>query len=562
MFATMQETQPARPLRRTHRTIAVTVTVAVTCTVATISANVTPAHANSSDADDIYGLVDARDATVAIATGTDHVAVWVCRVPTDTTDPTWTGNRRRVNHTPEQLATWANTRVAPHWTTTSGGRYRSIFHPAGTITLTAHEGPTQCRDRAIDASGNATSVLAVDNTTATGGYASGGVLGRNLTDPAAYTGRGAYVGGGTITEGPRLVLHELGHTLHWPHSSANGDEYGNEHDLMSAARVDDTLALNLYASGWLDTKDITVLHSGKTAHLGAGHHTLAALWGPDGRWLSIEQRHGHALAHIVTVHRRNVATAELLPGPAGGLWPPGSHLDALTWTVTIAEGLDGTITATAGASTDGRLHAAVTWAKAVWRDLTGTAISDHDAIVWLTGPVQTQGARRAVESLARDETWIGHLVDGWYRDTLGRPGDDNGRRWWIDTVAQGNIDVERAGAYFYASSEWRSRFADTGTWIDGLYQAVLQRTADTEGRAWWTTYTGDHGEWATAWRIYQSVESRQRRVDQLYRKLLGRGSDAEGVTYWAERITGEGDIALAGELTMTGEYLQRALNGA
>ncbi len=54
------------------------------------------------------------------------------------------------------------------------------------------------------------------------------------------THRGAWVGGGSTAESqllnPSVVVHEIGHTLHWPHSylaNANYDEYDNPVDVMS-----------------------------------------------------------------------------------------------------------------------------------------------------------------------------------------------------------------------------------------------------------------------------------------------------------------------------------------
>ena len=78
------------------------------------------------------------------------------------------------------------------------------------------------------------------------------------------------------------VTHEIGHTLHWPHSFAGfGTEYDNPTDVMSATPVagwcskplgggtytwpciaPNTLAFNRFAAGWIDESQVQLQTSG------------------------------------------------------------------------------------------------------------------------------------------------------------------------------------------------------------------------------------------------------------------------------------------------------------
>ena len=58
--------------------------------------------------------------------------------------------------------------------------------------------------------------------------------------------------------------------------------------------------------------------------------------------------------------------------------------------------------------------------------------------------------------------------------------------------------------------------------------------------------------------VYQSLESRLKRVDALYQALLGRGPDPTGWPFWAEVVRSTGDITLAVSLANSEEYWLRA----
>lgn len=209
------------------------------------------------------------------AIGTERIAVIVCLVPNDTTDPLYASFARQrrldVHLSPARAAELANAHVTPYFQALSRGRYVPTFHAQGAIRLASDEGPRSCFERARDAKGAEYSTfLAIDNSQYLGGLGSAGispyVLGADL--PAldiTNRGRGVYVGGGVFAASRYAVAwHEIGHALHWPHSHTNpNNHYDNPVDLMGG-NYDLPLAMNVLAAGWMDDDEVAQHRSGRT----------------------------------------------------------------------------------------------------------------------------------------------------------------------------------------------------------------------------------------------------------------------------------------------------------
>src|SRR5690606_19791156 len=107
-----------------------------------------------------------------------------------------------------------------------------------------------------------------------------------LSDPPSQTRRGYFVGGGVPYQVQATAVHELGHTIHWPHSFTVGStwEYDNPIDVMSGepplefdpdryceispgryvwCRPQHTVAFNRLAAAWIDGKQVAVHASGR-----------------------------------------------------------------------------------------------------------------------------------------------------------------------------------------------------------------------------------------------------------------------------------------------------------
>lgn len=201
------------------------------------------------------------------------------------------------------------------------------------------------------------------------------------------------------------------------------------------------------------------------------------------------------------------------------------------------------------------LTPAQAWVQAVYEDFLGRppTAAEMSAGEVLTG----QGDQASLlDRLATSDEWLGHLVTGFYTDTLGRTPDLAGLDYWVGILRSGRLRVPEVAAQFYASDEYfATRGGGTNTsWVNDLYNRLTGRDPDYGGVGYWVNLAGTRGRYIVAYTFYQSLESRQHRVDGLYLNLLDRHADWAGQQYWADLIRGLGDVALAEFLAVSDEY--------
>lgn len=246
------------------------------------------------------------------AIGVDRVAVVACDA----------GGANPIQ--PEAVAAWANDVVAPYFAEASRGRFRTVFevHPSRRVTTSTE---SQCLTAATSAtSAPFTNVMVYGVNSSRGGFGGPGLIYGQLdfdvlAGPPATTRRGFYVGGGVPFQVQSTVVHELGHTIHWPHSYTVGaaSEHDNPVDVMSGTpllqfdpsrfcevspglytwcRPQHTIAFNRLAAGWVDGQQVAVHPSGRVNYtLGRpGGDGVQLVVAPNpaapGRMLTIEAR--------------------------------------------------------------------------------------------------------------------------------------------------------------------------------------------------------------------------------------------------------------------------------
>lgn len=99
-----------------------------------------------------------------------------------------------------------------------------------------------------------------------------------------------------------------------------------------------------------------------------------------------------------------------------------------------------------------------------------------------------------------------------YRTLLGRPADLDGLGYWVHQQWDG-LDLTDAAYWMSQGVEFRLRYGwmDDPTYIDALYQNVLGRPADPEGKAYWLEQLPFHGRHRLAvwFTISQEMGNRQ-----------------------------------------------------
>lgn len=170
------------------------------------------------------------------------------------------------------------------------------------------------------------------------------------------------------------------------------------------------------------------------------------------------------------------------------------------------------------------------------------------------------GVGAAATGMARSAEYSGLIIDDLYQRVLGRTPDAEGRQYWLDQLASG-VRIEQVGIYFYGSQEYYRSTGSPEEFVRALYGNLLHRSPDPVGYSYWVSQlrlgTAAPADVATG--FYMSIESRKDRVTRLYQHFLNRNPDASGLDYWADRLIDTDDIELAVELSVSNEFYRRNL---
>jgi hypothetical protein len=140
---------------------------------------------------------------------------------------------------------------------------------------------------------------------------------------------------------------------------------------------------------------------------------------------------------------------------------------------------------------------------------------------------------------------------------FGRTIDPAGRAFWskkLLTISRPEMLSRLTGSPEF----YRLAGGTTPTFVDAAYEAVLGRSPEPAGRAYWIGRL-DKGVPVEqiARSLVASTEYRRQQVDAAYQELLGRSADAAGRAYWTTRLaTTRIEVLLAG-IAGSREFLER-----
>lgn len=188
-----------------------------------------------------------------------------------------------------------------------------------------------------------------------------------------------------------------------------------------------------------------------------------------------------------------------------------------------------------------------------------SAAADGDALV-LTGlddnagnSVSATGAEFVTYTdgtLAVVETEVEASALRLYEGLLGRDADQVGAEYWSAQAAAGTSQTTIAET-FLSGKEYQNHVNDS--FVEGLYNSLLDRDADSEGEAAWLNALANGTSRAEVVAAFaegteaQKVNlSNSEYVDALYDSALGRTAEAEGLTNWVAQLsagTSRGEVA-------------------
>ncbi len=180
-------------------------------------------------------------------------------------------------------------------------------------------------------------------------------------------------------------------------------------------------------------------------------------------------------------------------------------------------------------------------------------------------------------ALAGSDEWLSVVVTRIYRLALERDPEPEGEQYWIEQLRAGS-KVTRIAAMVFGSDEFYGLVDnDDEAMVVAFYDLILGRSprdersgpaADARFRsvspadiAYWVGEVTVRGRGGVAAAIHASAESRGRRVGSLYRQILDRSAEPEGRAYWTARLATMNDVRLAVHLAASAELRTRTARG-
>ncbi len=173
------------------------------------------------------------------------------------------------------------------------------------------------------------------------------------------------------------------------------------------------------------------------------------------------------------------------------------------------------------------------WINAIFHDVLGRPADQQGFIAFnfmLDHGVSRYDASRLITHSAE---YYANLVQGYYRQYLGRDADSAGLLHWVVAMQQGLTD-ERLESEFIGSQEFYVHSGGTDrSWVDGLYIHLLGRLADGFGEnAWIQVLASGASRSQVALGFAASAERESQRVQDDYFRFLGRSASAGDINNW------------------------------
>ena len=90
-----------------------------------------------------------------------------------------------------------------------------------------------------------------------------------------------------------------------------------------------------------------------------------------------------------------------------------------------------------------------------YHDFLGRAPTAAEVHAATVASLASHAARMALlDQLSTSTEWVSTTVDALYENTLGRPADPSGLKYWVAIIRAHRASVASVSAHFYASSEY------------------------------------------------------------------------------------------------------------
>jgi SpoIID/LytB domain protein len=197
--------------------------------------------------------------------------------------------------------------------------------------------------------------------------------------------------------------------------------------------------------------------------------------------------------------------------------------------------------------------------QALYADVLGRAGDPGGIDYWSGGLIGGADPYNVAYAFANSTERYRQMVYAAYVHGLNRGPDPGGANTWLNLLLRGGT-LNDLNAAIFGSQESLNTLGrgDVRTWVDGVYKALLGRSASQDERTGWANHAAQVGRPAVAMTISQSVEACNKRLGEYYFYLLGRAIDPGGRSTYSGSLAGRGDVDVVAIIGSSAEYRQRA----
>ena len=197
--------------------------------------------------------------------------------------------------------------------------------------------------------------------------------------------------------------------------------------------------------------------------------------------------------------------------------------------------------------------------NAAYHDSLGRA-ADSAALAFWTVPSLLAAMRLPLgETLTHSDEYDAHLVRQEYQQVLGRTPEAAAISLWTGFLQHGVSDQQFESALL-SSPEFNARSGgDDSSWLDAVYQQVLNRPIDPAGAEFWGELLASGvSRFEVAYAITAGNERARREVADAFERYLGRAPDDAALAYFAGRLASNlTDEEFIARLIASDEYFTR-----
>lgn len=179
------------------------------------------------------------------------------------------------------------------------------------------------------------------------------------------------------------------------------------------------------------------------------------------------------------------------------------------------------------------------YVQRAYQDILGRAADQAGLSFWAAQLAGGLSRATFANALTHSDEYYQRLIATDYLAYLGRAVDNAALGFWTNQFEHGASD-QQLESVLLGSNEFyqRSGGGDAG-WINSVYQALLGRSADSQGEAYWSgQLQAGASRQAIAYQIAVSPEAFARVVNADYQQALGRTPGAAEVQYWVGQLVG------------------------